>query len=102
MAEGQVMMLADEWEDDCGQIGFYSGNMHKLIDDIKELKPTVMPIVPRVLNRLYDKVGAFHLYFWICWLESYTGKGGGASYPNPLTHRPKIRGDPLMGLKIVY
>ncbi|CAI4229472.1 unnamed protein product [Auanema sp. JU1783] len=38
------------------KVGFYRGDIRLLVDDIKELKPTVVPVVPRVLNRMYDKV----------------------------------------------
>lgn len=38
------------------KVGFYRGDIRVLAEDIKELKPTVVPVVPRVLNRLYDKV----------------------------------------------
>ncbi|CAJ0602991.1 unnamed protein product [Cylicocyclus nassatus] len=38
------------------RVGFYRGDIRLLTDDIKELRPTVVPVVPRVLNRLYDKV----------------------------------------------
>lgn len=41
-----------------GSVGFYSGDIQRLADDIKTLQPTLMPVVPRVLNRLYDKVMA--------------------------------------------
>ena len=37
-------------------IGFYRGDVLKLFDDIAELKPTLFPSVPRLFNRLYDKV----------------------------------------------
>ena len=37
-------------------IGFYQGDVKKLVDDIKELKPTIFVSVPRLLNRVYDKV----------------------------------------------
>lgn len=41
----------------CGaQIGFFQGDVRKLMDDIKELQPTLFPCVPRLLNRFYDKV----------------------------------------------
>ncbi|XP_065883666.1 long-chain-fatty-acid--CoA ligase 1-like [Dysidea avara] len=41
----------------CGaKIGFYSGDVKKLIDDVKELKPTLFIAVPRILYRIYDKV----------------------------------------------
>lgn len=41
-----------------GAVGFFTGDMHRLTDDFKALRPTVMPAVPRVLNRIYDKVMA--------------------------------------------
>ncbi|XP_035232916.1 long-chain-fatty-acid--CoA ligase 5-like isoform X2 [Stegodyphus dumicola] len=41
-----------------GRIGFYRGDIKLLSEDIKTLKPTYMPAVPRVLNRIYDKVNA--------------------------------------------
>jgi len=39
-----------------GSVGFYSGDIKRLAEDMKALKPTVMPAVPRLLNRMYDKV----------------------------------------------
>lgn len=30
--------------------------MRRLSDDMKALKPTITPAVPRLLNRIYDKV----------------------------------------------
>ncbi|KAJ2945572.1 hypothetical protein O0L34_g394 [Tuta absoluta] len=38
-----------------GAVGFYSGDIRRLADDLAALKPTMMPAVPRLLNRLYDK-----------------------------------------------
>ncbi|XP_006153998.1 long-chain-fatty-acid--CoA ligase 5 isoform X4 [Tupaia chinensis] len=41
----------------CGtKIGFFQGDIRLLPDDMKTLKPTVFPTVPRLLNRVYDKV----------------------------------------------
>lgn len=41
----------------CGaRVGFFQGNIRLLADDMKTLKPTLFPTVPRVLNRIYDKV----------------------------------------------
>jgi long-chain acyl-CoA synthetase len=41
----------------CGMaIGYYSGDPLKLLDDLKELKPTYFPSVPRLFNRIYDKI----------------------------------------------
>ncbi|KAJ9071354.1 medium-chain fatty acid-CoA ligase faa2 [Entomophthora muscae] len=42
-------------------IGFYSGNMLTLVDDIGELKPTIMAMVPRILHRIYDRIAAVGL-----------------------------------------
>jgi long-chain acyl-CoA synthetase len=39
-----------------GRVGFFTGNIRNLADDIKTLRPTILPVVPRVLNRVYDKV----------------------------------------------
>ncbi|KOC60001.1 Long-chain-fatty-acid--CoA ligase 5 [Habropoda laboriosa] len=41
-----------------GSVGFYSGDIKRLPEDMKALRPTVMPAVPRLLNRMYDKVQA--------------------------------------------
>ncbi|XP_012252895.2 long-chain-fatty-acid--CoA ligase 5 isoform X3 [Athalia rosae] len=41
-----------------GAVGFYGGDIKYLSEDMKALKPTVMPAVPRLLNRIYDKVTA--------------------------------------------
>ena len=37
-----------------GRIGFYGGSMKGLGEDMRDLRPTLMPTVPRVLNRLYN------------------------------------------------
>eukprot|EP01055_Gregarina_sp_Pseudo9_P005227 Gregarina_sp_Pseudo_9__5226@NODE_583_length_2551_cov_101_484873_g550_i0_p1_GENE_NODE_583_length_2551_cov_101_484873_g550_i0NODE_583_length_2551_cov_101_484873_g550_i0_p1_ORF_typecomplete_len703_score190_93AMPbinding/PF00501_28/9_5e84AMPbinding_C/PF13193_6/0_011Cas9_C/PF18525_1/0_29_NODE_583_length_2551_cov_101_484873_g550_i03082416 len=39
-----------------GGIGVYSGDMAKLLDDIKVLKPTVFLSVPRLFNRINDRI----------------------------------------------
>eukprot|EP01105_Mastigella_eilhardi_P009613 TRINITY_DN2261_c0_g1_i1.p1 TRINITY_DN2261_c0_g1~~TRINITY_DN2261_c0_g1_i1.p1 ORF type:complete len:690 (+),score=174.60 TRINITY_DN2261_c0_g1_i1:138-2207(+) len=63
-------------------IGYYSGDIKTIVDDIKELKPTVFAGVPRVFQRIHDAVEdkilkssiitrvIFHLafhwkYFWL-------------------------------------
>lgn len=38
------------------QIAFYRGDPLKILDDVKVLKPTVFVSVPRLFNRIYDKV----------------------------------------------
>ncbi|CAK9259791.1 unnamed protein product, partial [Sphagnum jensenii] len=37
-------------------VGFYQGDVLKLMDDIEALKPTVFFSVPRLYNRIYDKI----------------------------------------------
>lgn len=39
-----------------GKVGFFQGDIKLLPDDMKTLQPTVFPVVPRLLNRVYDKV----------------------------------------------
>lgn len=40
------------------RIGFYRGDTLKLLDDVGELQPTIFASVPRLFNRIYDKVMA--------------------------------------------
>ncbi|XP_030306092.1 long-chain-fatty-acid--CoA ligase 1 [Calypte anna] len=39
-----------------GRIGFFQGDIRLLMDDLKALQPTVFPVVPRLLNRMFDKI----------------------------------------------
>ncbi|KAK9816781.1 hypothetical protein WJX72_005028 [[Myrmecia] bisecta] len=39
-------------------IGFYRGNVLELLDDVLELKPTLFASVPRLWNRIHDRVMA--------------------------------------------
>ncbi len=36
------------------RVGFYSGNIMNLRDDMQALRPTIFTAVPRLLYRLYD------------------------------------------------
>ncbi|XP_042349021.1 long-chain-fatty-acid--CoA ligase 1-like [Plectropomus leopardus] len=38
------------------KIGFFQGDIRLLSDDLNTLRPTVFPVVPRLLNRMYDKI----------------------------------------------
>ncbi|KAG7506764.1 long-chain-fatty-acid-CoA ligase 5 [Solea senegalensis] len=38
------------------RVGFFQGDIRLLPDDMKSLQPTIFPVVPRLLNRVYDKV----------------------------------------------
>ena len=37
-------------------VGYYSGDIATLTDDLKDLQPTIFPVVPRLLNRFYDAI----------------------------------------------
>ncbi|XP_034295997.1 long-chain-fatty-acid--CoA ligase 5 [Pantherophis guttatus] len=39
-----------------GRVGFFQGDIKLLVEDMKVLKPTLFPVVPRLLNRIYDKI----------------------------------------------
>ncbi|CAK9113130.1 Long-chain-fatty-acid--CoA ligase 5 (Arachidonate--CoA ligase) (Long-chain acyl-CoA synthetase 5) (LACS 5), partial [Durusdinium trenchii] len=39
-----------------GRVGFYQGDTLKILEDIQELRPTIFPSVPRLLNRVRDKI----------------------------------------------
>ncbi|CAM1331904.1 Uncharacterised protein r2_g4078 [Pycnogonum litorale] len=39
-----------------GKIGFYSGDIRELLNDMMALQPTYFPVVPRLLNRLHMEV----------------------------------------------
>ncbi|KAM7304986.1 long-chain-fatty-acid--CoA ligase 5 isoform X2 [Ixodes scapularis] len=39
-----------------GRVGFFSGDIKELGEDMKALRPTISPTVPRLLNRIHDKV----------------------------------------------
>ncbi|XP_076862076.1 long-chain-fatty-acid--CoA ligase 1b [Brachyhypopomus gauderio] len=38
------------------RIGYFQGDIRMLMDDLTTLRPTVFPVVPRLLNRMYDKI----------------------------------------------
>ncbi|OBS66902.1 hypothetical protein A6R68_04562 [Neotoma lepida] len=37
------------------KIGFFQGDIRLLMDDLKVLQPTIFPVVPRLLNRMFDR-----------------------------------------------
>ena len=39
-----------------GEVGFWQGKVDRLLDDFRDFRPTMLSIVPRLLNKLYDKV----------------------------------------------
>ncbi|KAM9425795.1 long-chain-fatty-acid--CoA ligase 5 [Pholidichthys leucotaenia] len=38
------------------RVGFFQGDIRLLPDDMKTLQPTIFPVVPRLLNRVYDRI----------------------------------------------
>ena len=42
-----------------GSVGFSQGDIRLLPEDLQSLRPTIIPAVPRLLNRLYDKVSLY-------------------------------------------
>jgi long-chain acyl-CoA synthetase len=57
-----------------GSVGFFSGDIKTLSDDMKALKPTVMPAVPRLLNRIYDKVSYMKVLLFSVLIKNIVGK----------------------------
>lgn len=41
-----------------GSIGFSRGDPLLLVEDIQALRPTIIPVAPRVLNKIYDKINS--------------------------------------------
>eukprot|EP00816_Leptocylindrus_hargravesii_P001617 CAMPEP_0196803178 /NCGR_PEP_ID=MMETSP1362-20130617/2573_1 /TAXON_ID=163516 /ORGANISM="Leptocylindrus danicus, Strain CCMP1856" /LENGTH=676 /DNA_ID=CAMNT_0042174623 /DNA_START=20 /DNA_END=2050 /DNA_ORIENTATION=- len=41
-----------------GSVGFSRGDPLLLVEDIVALRPTILPVAPRVLNKIYDKIHA--------------------------------------------
>ena len=39
-----------------GRIAFFGGDIKQLVKDIQAVRPTIFVSVPRLLNRIYDKV----------------------------------------------
>ncbi|XP_051533344.1 long-chain-fatty-acid--CoA ligase 6-like [Myxocyprinus asiaticus] len=61
-----------------GRIGFFQGDIHFLPDDMKTLRPTIFPVVPRLLNRMYDKIFSQANTPLKCWLLNFAAKRKGA------------------------
>uniref|UniRef100_A0A8C9JN64 Long-chain-fatty-acid--CoA ligase n=1 Tax=Panthera tigris altaica TaxID=74533 RepID=A0A8C9JN64_PANTA len=38
------------------KIGFFQGDIRLLMDDLKALQPTIFPLFPRLLNRIFDRI----------------------------------------------
>ena len=69
-------------------VSIYYGSIETIGDDLKEIKPTVMPTVPRLLEKVYDKILTKgealtglkrKMFFWALNLglkHEYNGKNG--------------------------
>ncbi|GMS93212.1 hypothetical protein PENTCL1PPCAC_15387, partial [Pristionchus entomophagus] len=53
-----MMEQLSHWTIICegASIGYFQGSIKTLTDDIKELRPTMMPVVPRLMNRIFDSL----------------------------------------------
>jgi Long-chain acyl-CoA synthetases (AMP-forming) len=49
VVQGQMLLAG-------GSIGFFRGDPTKLLEDIQACRPTLMPVAPRVLNKIHDKI----------------------------------------------
>ncbi|XP_041947021.1 long-chain-fatty-acid--CoA ligase 6 isoform X2 [Alosa sapidissima] len=73
-----------------GRVGFFQGDIRLLSDDMKELRPTVFPVVPRLLNRMYDKIFSQANTPLKRWLLNFAAKRKGREVCNGI-----IRNDSL-------
>lgn len=50
-------------------VAFFRGDPQLLVEDLQACRPTMMPVAPRVLNKIYDKVRFdFLMYYFGSWL----------------------------------
>ncbi|XP_028838570.1 long-chain-fatty-acid--CoA ligase 6 isoform X1 [Denticeps clupeoides] len=61
-----------------GRVGFFQGDIRLLSDDMKALRPTIFPVVPRLLNRMYDKIFSQANTPLKRWLLNFAAKRKGA------------------------
>ena len=52
----RLLQKAEGASQNNAQVGFYRGDVLLLLEDIEELQPTLFTSVPRLYNRIYDKV----------------------------------------------
>jgi len=51
IVQGQILMGG-------GSVAFFRGDPTKLVEDIIACRPTILPVAPRVLNKIHDKIMA--------------------------------------------
>ena len=49
VVQGQMLLTG-------ASVGFFRGDPTKLIEDIQACRPTLLPVAPRVLNKIHDKI----------------------------------------------
>ena len=47
-------------------VAFFRGDPLLLVEDLQACRPTIMPVAPRVLNKIYDKVGFIYVGCKLC------------------------------------
>uniref|UniRef100_A0A3Q3QYS8 Arachidonate--CoA ligase n=1 Tax=Monopterus albus TaxID=43700 RepID=A0A3Q3QYS8_MONAL len=73
-----------------GRIGFYQGDIRLLPDDMKALRPTIFPVVPRLLNRMYDKILSQANTPLKRWLLNFAAKKKGAEVSSGIIRSDSI------------
>uniref|UniRef100_A0A3P9HC49 Arachidonate--CoA ligase n=1 Tax=Oryzias latipes TaxID=8090 RepID=A0A3P9HC49_ORYLA len=73
-----------------GRIGFYQGDIRLLSDDMKALRPTIFPVVPRLLNRMYDKIFSQANTPLKRWLLNFAAKRKGAEVSSGIIRSDSI------------
>ncbi|XP_060942587.1 long-chain-fatty-acid--CoA ligase 6 isoform X2 [Limanda limanda] len=73
-----------------GRIGFYQGDIRLLPDDMKTLRPTIFPVVPRLLNRMYDKIFSQANSPLKRWLLNFAAKRKGAEVSSGIIRSDSI------------
>ncbi|XP_040904115.1 long-chain-fatty-acid--CoA ligase 1-like [Toxotes jaculatrix] len=72
------------------RIGFFQGDIRWLADDLNTLKPTVFPVVPRLLNRMYDKIFGQANSSWKRWLLGFAYRRKEAEMMKGIVRRDTI------------
>uniref|UniRef100_A0A3B3V4S8 Arachidonate--CoA ligase n=1 Tax=Poecilia latipinna TaxID=48699 RepID=A0A3B3V4S8_9TELE len=73
-----------------GRIGFYQGDIRLLPEDMKALRPTIFPVVPRLLNRMYDKIFSQANTPVKRWLLNFAAKRKGAEVSRGIIRNDSI------------
>ncbi|XP_054898857.1 long-chain-fatty-acid--CoA ligase 5 [Poeciliopsis prolifica] len=72
------------------RVGFFQGDIRLLPDDMKTLQPTVFPVVPRLLNRIYDKIQSGATSAFKKWLLNFAAESKYAEVKNGIIRKNSI------------